>query len=253
MLGRARDGDLTRAAAANQTAWLARTSEAAGGIVHRERGLTWMASPAGAVLAFPRASRARVVELLPRLLDAARKERAFEASCWSQLPTTPRDLDEILGAAGFRGGWQAQWMAVAIDEPGIPEPPTGVVVGLVEGPWAVTGLPWDGSGIARVRERLAHARPRRVWHVGAWRDGQPVGHALLNVTAGKLGVAGVYDMGVAPAERRRGIGRALTVALLALARSAGCEVATLNATTEGELLYRQLGFRPVGVAQTWWR
>jgi len=60
-------------------------------------------------------------------------------------------------------------------------------------------------------------------------------------------------MGVAPAERRRGIGRALTVALLALARSAGCEVATLNATTEGELLYRQLGFRPVGVAQTWWR
>jgi hypothetical protein len=30
-------------------------------------------------------------------------------------------------------------------------------------------------------------------------------------------------------------------------------VATLNATPEGELLYRTLGFRSVGMAQTWWR
>ncbi len=92
-----------------------------------------------------------------------------------------------------------------------------------------------------MRERLTRARPRRVWHVGAWRDGQPVGHALLDVTTGRLGA------------RRTGIGRVLTIALLALVGSVGCEVATVNATPEGELLYRQLGFRPVGVAQTWWR
>ena len=106
----------------------------------------------------------------------------------------------------------------------------------------------------RVRqERLAQARPRRVWHLAAWRDDEPVGHATVNVTTGKLGVAGIYDMGVAAARaaawhRAGAYGRALE-----LGREAGCAVATLNATPEGELLYRQLGFRSVGVAQTWWR
>jgi GNAT superfamily N-acetyltransferase len=100
--------------------------------------------------------------------------------------------------------------------------------------------------------RLASARPRRVWHIGAWRDGAPVGHATLNVTTGRLGVAGIYDMGVAQDEQRRGIGRALTLAVLELGCRAGCAVATLNATPEGELLYGQLAFRSVGVAQTWW-
>ena len=104
-----------------------------------------------------------------------------------------------------------------------------------------------------MRRRLATSRPRRVWHLAAWRDGEPVGHATVNVTSGRLGVAGIYDMGVAAHERRRGIGRGLTAVALALGRAAGCEVATLNATPEGELLYRQLAFRSVGVAQTWWR
>ena len=75
----------------------------------------------------------------------------------------------------------------------------------------------------------------------------------MNVTTGRLGVAGIYDMGVAAQARSRGIGAALTAGALEIGRQAGCSVATLNATPEGELLYRQLAFRPVGVAQTWWR
>jgi ribosomal protein S18 acetylase RimI-like enzyme len=59
-------------------------------------------------------------------------------------------------------------------------------------------------------------------------------------------------MGVAEVERRRGIGRGLTLAALQLAASQGSAAATLNATAEGMLLYRALGFRSVGVAQTWW-
>jgi GNAT superfamily N-acetyltransferase len=245
------DETLVRAAAANQTAWMTRVAEAAGGVVRRERGVTWMSSPAGAVLAFPQLSRARLDALLPSFLEAA--ENAPEASCWSLLPTQPPDLDAALRAVGFREGWQAHWMALDLE--GTPEldRPDGVRVGVVEDHWKPTDLPWDGAGIAAVRERLATRRPRRVWHVGAWRDGTPVGHATLNVTTGRLGMAGIYDMGVAEAERRRGIGRALTFAVLELARRAGCAVATLNATPEGELLYRQLAFRLVGVAQTWWR
>jgi GNAT superfamily N-acetyltransferase len=93
-----------------------------------------------------------------------------------------------------------------------------VSIGVVEGKWAPTELPFDGVGIASVRERLAAARPRRVWHLAALRKDEPVGHATLNVTTGRLGVAGIYDRGVASDERRRGIGTALPDALLACAR-----------------------------------
>jgi hypothetical protein len=54
-------------------------------------------------------------------------------------------------------------------------------------------------------------------------------------------------------ERWRGTGRLITAASLDLGRAAGCSTATLNATPEGKLLYRRLGFRSVGLAQTWWR
>jgi len=246
------DDVLVRAAAANQTAWMSRTAEAAGGVVSHEPGVTWMASVAGAVLAFPRISRKRLADLLPRFLDAGRAAGAPEASCWSLVPTTPRDLDDALQHSGFRTGWDAHWMAVEISErrPGLP---AGLRVDLAPPEWEPTELPWDGAGIAMVRRRLAASTPRMVWHLGAWRGDAAVGHALVNVSRGRLGVAGVYDMGVEASERRRGIGRALTHAALDLARSQGCAVATLNATSEGELLYRCLGFRSVGIARTWWR
>jgi GNAT superfamily N-acetyltransferase len=247
---RTSDDVLTRAAAANQTEWLVRIAEAAGGIVHRERGAAWMASPAGATLAFPALSRERLEGLLPQFLSAARR-RSREASCWSLLPTEPEELGEELAASGFREGWQAHWMAVEIGSSPVPYP-EGVEIGLAPADWAATDLPWDGAAVTEVRRRLAGARPRRVWHLGAWRDGVPVGHAAVNVTTGRLGVAGIYDMGVAPHERRQGIGRALTAAALQLGRAQGCAVATLNATPEGEVLYRTLRFRSVGVAQTWW-
>jgi GNAT superfamily N-acetyltransferase len=249
----ASSGDLVRAAAANQTEWMARTADAAGGIVRRERGVTWTASTAGAVLAFPELSRARLQGLLPQLLSAAPRAGAREASCWSLLPTEPEELGAELEAAGFREGWQAHWMAVEIGSRAGGSSPEGVDVGLAPPTWKPTGLPWDGEGVAAIRSKLAGAQPRRVWHLGAWRNGHPVGHAVVNVTSGRLGVAGIYDMGVAPGERRRGIGRALTLAALQLASSQGCAAATLNATADGELLYRALGFRSVGVAQTWWR
>ena len=53
---------------------------------------------------------------------------------------------------------------------------------------------------------------------------------------------GIYDMGVAPHARRRGHARSLTLAALARAQEAGCTGVTLNATGEGEPVYRSAGF-----------
>jgi hypothetical protein len=49
-----------------------------------------------------------------------------------------------------------------------------------------------------------------------------------------------------------GLGRALTLAVCRAAARAGARIATLNATGQGELLYRALGFRSLGLGQTWW-
>jgi hypothetical protein len=51
--------------------------------------------------------------------------------------------------------------------------------------------------------------------------------------------------GRAPAEGAVG-------AVCRAAANAGARMATLNATGEGELLYRALGFRSLGLGQTWW-
>jgi hypothetical protein len=50
----------------------------------------------------------------------------------------------------------------------------------------------------------------------------------------------------------QGIGRSLTLAACRLGRRLGCSHAILNATPEGELLYRTVGFESLGMGRTWW-
>jgi ankyrin repeat protein len=57
---------------------------------------------------------------------------------------------------------------------------------------------------------------------------------------------------VAPRVRGRGIGTELTRAACRLAIQQGCRHAVLNATDEGERVYRRVGFRSLGWGQTWW-
>jgi GNAT superfamily N-acetyltransferase len=59
-------------------------------------------------------------------------------------------------------------------------------------------------------------------------------------------------MGVAGPYRGQGIGRRLTRAALGLAAAEDCGLVALNATGEGEPLYRGAGFRSAGWGDTWW-
>ena len=91
--------------------------------------------------------------------------------------------------------------------------------------------------------------PRRTWHFGAWLEGKIVGHSTLHLTTGRQGVAGIYGVGVVPAARGQGIGRAISLAPCRLAHALGCRWATLNAATH---IYEKLGFVSLGWGQTWW-
>jgi GNAT superfamily N-acetyltransferase len=155
-------------------------------------------------------------------------------ACWSL------DVDRALGARllarGFEWGWQPHWMA--LDLARMPEDKSAHPVVPASGAVA-PGLPYSSS----------EPDPPSARHLAVLIDGETVGHAIVNPWRG---VAGIYDMGVVRSRRRQGIGRALTLAACRLARELGCSHAVLNATADGEPLYRGVGFESLGMGQTWW-
>ncbi len=58
-------------------------------------------------------------------------------------------------------------------------------------------------------------------------------------------VSGVYNVGVVPGARRRGVGTALTWASVAAGRAWGCEPIVLQATEMALPMYEAMGFRTV--------
>ncbi|MEU5914474.1 GNAT family N-acetyltransferase [Micromonospora sp. NPDC047527] len=76
-------------------------------------------------------------------------------------------------------------------------------------------------------------------------SGHPAGTGLGVRTAG---VVGVFNVAVAPAARGRGLGRAITEAVLRDAIAAGADAAYLQPSEMGRSLYESMGFRLV---ETW--
>jgi GNAT superfamily N-acetyltransferase len=73
-------------------------------------------------------------------------------------------------------------------------------------------------------------------------DGVPVGCGSGFVHDGVLGV---YNIATLEEARGRGIGYAVTAALLAEGRRRGCRHAVLHASEEGRPVYERLGFEAV--------
>jgi GNAT superfamily N-acetyltransferase len=221
---------LLRATAANHRSWFRRQAGARGGGVQRVGGLDVVVVGSFGTIAF---APGRAAGLRERLDDVmALGLRAM--SCWAL--GEDRRLGTLLVARGFEWGWQPHWMARDIST--VPDESGDHEVAAMDGE-VPDDLPYASAG----------PLPRAAHRLVVLAGGRPVGHVVVNPWRG---IAGIYDMGVADGWRRRGIGRALTLGACRLGRGLGCSHAVLNATGEGEPLYRDVGFQSLGLGRTWW-
>jgi predicted N-acetyltransferase YhbS len=103
----------------------------------------------------------------------------------------------------------------------------------------------EGWGDRRVKMRFVADHPQCAPLI-AEADGAVVGTGVATFNGP---VAWIGTIWVDPAWRRRGLGRALTIATIEAAEVAGCRTFVLVATRVGQPLYEGLGFE----VQTWYR
>jgi len=175
-----------------------------------------------------------------RLIAAIRAHDCAEVGYWS-LHADDR-IGVGLVARGFGWGWRPHWMAIDLGDPAQFDRSAAIYEVLVApGPPYARTLPYaprDGVN-----------DPPGTFRLGVRLRQKVVGQISVNPRAG---VAGIYSMGVAPRVRGRGIAAELTRAACRLAIEHGCRHAVLNATDDGERVYRRVGFRSLGWGQTWW-
>jgi GNAT superfamily N-acetyltransferase len=84
-------------------------------------------------------------------------------------------------------------------------------------------------------------------------DDTPIAYGGCAAAPGGVGM--IEDLFTLPVARGRGVARGIIAALVDRLRRAGCHMVFLGAVAEDwpKRLYSRLGFRPVGLAQTWVR
>jgi ribosomal protein S18 acetylase RimI-like enzyme len=230
------DDELLAAVADNHRDWMARCAGAEGGAVVEVDGAElYLCEEAGV---FPQAAPDP-----DALVGAIRAHDCRSVGYWSLGPDA--ELGARLVARGWRWGWRPHWMAIDLDDasafaPGTAPSSSSFTVEPAAPPYART-LPYAPSGAA--------PDPPGTFRLGVRLREKLVGQIAVNP---RDGVAGIYAMGVAPRVRGRGIATALTREACRRASERGCRYAVLNATDEGERVYRRVGFRSLGWGQTWW-
>jgi GNAT superfamily N-acetyltransferase len=247
---------LEAAVAANHRAFFLLRTRACNGEVHEVDGVTWtyLGHDREALILFPQLAPAHAGAHLDRIVQFyGERQPTCLVGCWSLDPPDPPDLDILLLARGFQPGWRPCWMWLDLQQLQMQHPqPDGLRIEVLEAAptWEAPQLPYYDRATAALNEVLAARQPRQIWQFVAWLGDKPVGQSTLCLTMGPLGVAGIYDVGVVPAARNRGVGKAVTAAACRHAQALGAHYALLNAT--GERMYRQLGFARLGYGWTWW-
>ena len=269
---------LHTAIAANHIDWFHLIAQHVGGEVHQHQGVTFVYKPSPipeVTIAFPQWSArqsarqsaresaresARSSRTLDEILDWCRAHAPIhQISCWCIDHGQPADLGARLMARGFGWGWEPHWMWLNLRTQTLPQVQLDEVVIQLEND--VVGWGGDATGEAlpyfeppEVEAITAFMRqhPHKMGYFVAHKAGRVVGHCAALISESPIKSAGLYDVGVVPSARGRGIGLALVAMACAWAKAQGCLDVTLNSTPIGQPTYRRAGFVSLGHGQTWW-
>jgi ribosomal protein S18 acetylase RimI-like enzyme len=110
---------------------------------------------------------------------------------------------------------------------------------------AAIGTGFSGKAVAQMEDvepTIDEPRYARQTRYLGFLDGEPVASSALVLDSG---LAGIYAVATLPAARKRGLGRAMTLAPLLEARALGYETGILQASSSGFPIYAKMGFKEV--------